>query len=371
MYYIDDGTIQEIFILITYLIIFSTGLIISLVLTPLIKKRLIARGFVDHPDARKIHTKAIPRLGGMAIYIAFTFSLLLSYVIHPSLFEDREWQMLGLFIASTFIVITGIIDDIFNIRPWWKLAAQITAGIILIVFGYAVEGISNPFGDSLELGYFSYPFTVIWVVAIINAINLVDGLDGLASGVGIIVSMTIFLIAIYLGKPYVALLSIGLTGSILGFLRHNFYPAKIFMGDTGSMFIGLVIAAMGLISSQKTAVSFAILMPVIALGYPIMDTALAIARRVKAKKHIFTADREHIHHVLLSYGYSHPKTVIFLYVICLFFGTMAFLFSAFGENSSFLIGVLFFVLLFILLFIKMIHSLKESSAPPNDPKNIT
>ncbi len=347
--------------MIAYIIIFLTGLSISFFLTPVLRKRLIEKGFVDKPDARKIHKRAIPNMGGITIYLGFILSLAVSFIFYPKLFVDRELQLLGLFIASTFIVIVGIIDDIYNIRAVWKLLLQIAAGIILILFGYQIEAIANPFGSNIELGLFNYPLTIFWVVGIINAINLVDGLDGLASGVGMIVAMTIFLIGIYLDKSYVALLSMGLTGAILGFLRHNFYPAKIFMGDTGSMFIGLVIASMGLISSQKSAVSFAIITPLIALGYPLTDIALAIIRRVKAKKHIFIADREHIHHILLSYGYSHPKTVIFLYVICLFFGTMAFLFSAFSQSSSFIIGVLFFVLLFVFLFIKLVQSFKHSA----------
>lgn len=344
-----------------YIFIFITGLVISIFLTPWLRNKLIEKGLVDKPDARKIHKRAVPNLGGIAIYLGFTVALTLSFFLFPDWFADREWQLIGLFIASTFIVLVGIYDDVYNIRAIWKLFLQILAGTILLFFGYEIEAIANPFGSSIELGWLNYPLTVFWVVGIINAINLVDGLDGLASGVGMIVAMTIFLIGIYLDKPYVALLSIGLTGAILGFLRHNFYPAKIFMGDTGSMFIGLVLAALGLISSQKTAVSFAIITPLIALGYPLTDIALAIIRRVKAKKHIFIADREHIHHVLMSYGYSHPKTVIFLYVICLFFGTMAFLFAAFSQYSSFLVGVLFFVMLFVFLFIKMVHAFKQSA----------
>lgn len=353
--------------MLAYLIIFLCGLAVSFVLTPLIKSALLRRGFVDKPDARKVHTRAIPRLGGVAIYFGFCFSLVVAYFRYPTLYEDRTVQLIGLLVASTFIVVVGIIDDIRNIKPWLKLIFQVVAAIILILFGYNIEAISNPIGSVIELGIFSYPLTILWVIGIINAINLVDGLDGLASGVSLIISMTIFLIGLYFGKTYVALLSIGLTGSLLGFLRHNFYPAKIFMGDTGSMFIGLVIAALGLVSSQKTAVSFAILTPLIALGYPIIDTAMAIIRRAKAKKNIFVADREHIHHVLLSYGYSHQKTVIVLYVICLFFGVMAFLFATFNRFNTFIMGVLFFVALFTFLFVKFISIIKMQADGQLDP----
>lgn len=341
-----------------FLLVFLTGLVISFYLTPYIKDKLIERGFLDKPDARKIHTRAIPRLGGLAIYLGFCLSLMIAYFGYPRFFEEREMNILGLLIASTFIVVIGAIDDLYNIRPWAKLAAQVFSAVILIIFGFNIEAISNPFGGNIELGWLNYPLTILWVIGVINAINLVDGLDGLASGVSLIVSMTIFLIGLYLDKAYVALLSFGLTGSILGFLRHNFYPAKIFMGDSGSMFIGLVLAALGLISSQKSAVSFAILVPFIALGYPVLDTALAIFRRAKAKRNIFTADREHIHHVLLSYGYSHQKTVMVLYVICLFFASMAFLFAAFNKSNKFIMGVLFFVAMFAFVFVRFLSYAK-------------
>ncbi|MBL7959763.1 undecaprenyl/decaprenyl-phosphate alpha-N-acetylglucosaminyl 1-phosphate transferase [bacterium] len=352
--------------MIAFIIVFVAGLGISFFLTPYIKDRLIERGFLDKPDARKVHTRAIPRLGGVAIYIGFFVSLIIAYFGYPRFFEEREMNILGLLVASTFIVIVGAVDDIYNIRPWIKLAAQIASAIILIIFGFNIEAISNPFGGAIELGALNYPLTVLWVIGVINAINLVDGLDGLASGVSLIVAMTIFLIGLYLDKSYVALLSFGLTGSILGFLRHNFYPAKIFMGDSGSMFIGLVLAALGLISSQKSAVSFAILVPFIALGYPVLDTALAIVRRAKAKRNIFTADREHIHHVLLSYGYSHQKTVIVLYVICLFFASMAFLFAAFNKSNKFIMGVLFFVGMFAFVFVRF---LSYAKVPVDDDEN--
>ncbi len=332
----------------------------SLVLTPLIRKRLLRHGVVDKPDIRKVHTKDIPRLGGIAIYAGFCVAMATAYFRYPSLFEEKELHMVGLLVATTFIVIIGAIDDVVNIRPWVKLICQIGAAVILMLFNYNIEAVANPFGGNFELGYWSYPLTIIWVIGVINAINLVDGLDGLASGVGLIIAMTIFLISIYFGKAYAALLSIGLTGSLVGFLRHNFYPAKIFMGDSGSMFIGLVIAALGLVSSQKTAVSFAIVVPLITLGYPIVDTALAIFRRAKARRSIFVADREHIHHVLLSYGYSHQKTVIVLYIICLFFGIMALLYALYSQYSNFIIGVLFFVTLFIVLFVRILVAIRST-----------
>lgn len=350
--------------MLTYLLLAIASTTISFLITPQIRRRMMARGFVDKPDARKVHTEAVPRLGGIAIYLGFCVALFIAYVRQAKAFDEREFQVIGLVIASTFILIIGAIDDVRNLRPWIKLLAQIVAASILLIFDYSVESISNPFGGSLELGILSYPFTILWIIGIMNAINLVDGLDGLASGVALIVAMTIFLISLYLGKTFVALIAFGLAGSILGFLRHNFYPAKIFMGDSGSLFLGLVLAALGLISSQKSAVSFAIVIPFIALGYPVLDTALAIIRRAKAKKNIFSADREHIHHVLIAYGYSHQKTVIVLYIICLFFASMAFLFAAFNKSNHFIMGVLLFVALFSFFFVRFLSYARVLTSKP-------
>ncbi len=349
--------------MLAYVLIFGVGLVISFSLTPFLRLLLVEKGYVDRPESRKVHTRAIPRLGGIAIYVAFSISLVIAYLRYPVLFDERETQIAGLLVASTFIVMIGIVDDVRNVRPWFKLLCQLLAAVMLVLFDYGIEVVSNPFGGNIELGVLNYPLTVLWVIGVINAINLVDGLDGLAAGVSLIVTMTIFLIGLYLQKTYIALLSIGLTGAILGFLRHNFYPAKIFMGDSGSMFIGLVISALGLVSSQKSAVSFAILVPFIALGYPVLDTVLAIVRRAKARRPIFSADREHIHHVLLSYGYSHQKTVVVLYIICLFFACMAFLFATFNRSGTFIVGVLFFVGLFAFVFVRFLSYLK---VPPDD-----
>ena len=323
----------------------------------------MSRGLFDQPDTRKIHKVGIPGLGGVAIYCAFVVGLLVAYLRYPAIFTDHGIHILGLLVASIFIVIVGMVDDLINVPAWLKLLFQVCAAIILIFFDYNVPALSNPLGESVQLGVFSNVFTVLWIVGIINAINLVDGLDGLASGVALIITMTMFIISLYFGKYYISFLCIGLAGGIMGFLRHNFHPAKIFMGDTGSMFIGLVIGALGLLSSQKTAVSFAVVMPIIALGYPLLDIGMAILRRLKAGKHIFTADRGHIHHILLEYGYSHRKTVVVLYVICLFFAIMAFLYATFNRYDAFIMGVLFFVALFAFVFVRFLHLAKRNPKP--------
>ncbi len=348
-----------------YCVALLTGVVVAIVLTPIIRNRFLRHGIVDKPSERKIHTLAVPRFGGIALFVGFWCAMLVMMVFFPNFLDDhgtqdRIRQTQGLFWASLLVFLVGLIDDLKSMKAYWKLLAELSAAYILILFGVNVEVISNPFGSNIELGWLSYPFTMLWVSGIIVSVNFIDGLDGLASGVGIMICMTFFLIGIHADRLYISIVSIALAGSIVGFLRHNFFPATIFMGDSGSMFLGLVIAGLGLMSSQKSTVSFTILTPLIAMGYPVIDTLLTIIRRSKSKD-LFSAERGHIHHVLLSQGYSHPKTVVFLYIICLFFATMAFLFTVFNESSTFSVGVIIFVAIFTLLFVKIIYIFKNKT----------
>lgn len=335
-------------------------------ITPFVKNQMIRLEILDKPDYRKIHKYNIPKMGGIAIYFGFSVGMLVSYLLFVDQFAGREIQLLGLTICGTLLVVVGMFDDTVNIRAWTKLIFQLAIAFAMIFFGYRIDIISNPFGDPIVLGWWSYPITVFWFISIINAINLVDGLDGLASGVALIVGLAAFVISMYYGKMDTALLAMAFVGSILGFMRHNFHPAKIFMGDTGSMFLGFVIASLGIMSSQKTAVSLAILAPIIALGYPILDTFLAIIRRARSKRHIFSPDKEHIHHILLEYGYSHRTAVIIIYGICVFFSAMALLMAMSGENSTFTVAIIFVVSIFAFVFVRVLSYLKRKSDVEGD-----
>jgi UDP-GlcNAc:undecaprenyl-phosphate/decaprenyl-phosphate GlcNAc-1-phosphate transferase len=306
----------------------------SIVLTPLVRKLAFKIGATDKPNQRKVHQKVMPRLGGLAIYISFIIG---SFIIYP---VDSKY-FIPLIVASSIIVLTGIIDDIREISPKVKLLGQLLAASIVVFFGeITVETINLPFGGELEFGYLSIPLAFLWIIGITNAINFIDGLDGLAAGVSSIVILSISGVAWMMGDMFVFSICLVLLGSILGFLPYNFNPAKIFMGDTGSLFLGFMISVLSLLGFKSmTVISF--IVPVIILGVPISDTFFAIIRRLVQKKPLSAPDKSHLHHCLLNLGYSHRKTVLIIYAMSAFFALMAMLFSQMsGIGSLFVIIIL-------------------------------
>ncbi|NIN91565.1 MAG: undecaprenyl/decaprenyl-phosphate alpha-N-acetylglucosaminyl 1-phosphate transferase, partial [Candidatus Aenigmarchaeota archaeon] len=219
------------------------------------------------------------------------------------------------------------------------------AAIILFLFGFEIQRISNPFGSAIHLGWLSLPVTVFWLVGLSNAFNLIDGIDGLASGVAFFATSALLAVALFLGNILPSLFTAALAGATLGFLRYNFNPARIFMGDSGSLFLGFTIAAISIHGSEKAHAAVAILIPIVALGLPIMDTFLAIARRVYRGFPIPTADKEHIHHKLIQYGFSHRRAALMLYSFCI---VLSFLAVLLCISSGVLVGV---ILVFLGLFI--------------------
>lgn len=286
---------------------FTIALAVAYIVTPQVKHLAIKAGALDAPDARKVHTKPIPRMGGLAIYAGFVLAVLAS--VHV----NRE--IMGLLAGGTFILIIGIIDDIMQLSAKVKLLGQIAAAAILIFFDIRIEWLTNPFGDMIYVEYLSIPLTILWVVGLTNTVNLIDGLDGLAAGVSTIASITILLVALQQNFWSVAILSAALAGSALGFLQHNFNPAKIFMGDTGSMFLGYMLAAVSVTGTVKSAATIALIVPIVALGLPIMDTAFAIIRRYMSGKPIFKPDKGHLHHRLLEMGLTQRQAVLLMYAI--------------------------------------------------------
>lgn len=284
--------------------------LIAYCFTPFVKKLALAAGAVDMPDERKIHSEPMPRLGGLAIYQAFVIAVLLAVPYSKDLF--------GILLGGTFIVVVGILDDIYQLPAKVKLLGQIASALVLIAFDIKVEWLSIPFAGEGEYIYFEYlsiPFTVFWVVAFTNVTNLIDGLDGLAAGVGAIASFTIACLAAQVGYMEPAMLSAALFGAIIGFIRYNFNPATIFMGDTGSMFIGYILAAFSVDGAVKTAATISLFVPAIVMGLPIMDTAFAIVRRYKNGRPIFSPDKGHLHHRLLALGMNQKQAVFFMYGI--------------------------------------------------------
>lgn len=304
------------------------ALLLATGLTPLVKKFAIKVGAVDVPNARKVHTRIMPRMGGLGIYAAFVLALLaLMPFIPDTLFGSaRDGNLVKALLAGgSVIVLVGALDDRFELSAKVKLVGQIIAACV-VVFGFdlTVNFVNVPFGDkywAIE-SWIAIPLTIFWIVGVTNAINLIDGLDGLAAGVSGISIATILVMAVFMGNPAVILLCSILLGSIVGFLFFNFHPAKIFMGDTGSLFLGFSLAVLSMLGFKQIAiVSF--ITPLLIIGVPLSDTFFAIIRRWLQKKPIFAPDKGHLHHCLRELGFSHRKTVLIIYGIAAFFGVLA------------------------------------------------
>ena len=284
------------------------ALIISLLLVPLVGKLAVKIGAVDQPNARKVHTRIMPRMGGLAIYISFFLVLFLS--------QGLTSELIGLFWGGTVLVLVGIVDDMKDIPAKVKLCGQILAACIVVAFGVRVDFMTNIFfGGMFQLSIFSGPFTVLWIVSIINAVNLIDGLDGLAAGISTIAAITMAIVGYASGQYLMASMALILIGATLGFLKYNFHPAKIFMGDTGSMFLGYNLAIFAVMGFAKSFTLLSLVPPLLVLAIPILDTLFAIIRRKMNHKPIFKPDKNHLHHCLLKYGFSHRDTVLIIYAV--------------------------------------------------------
>jgi UDP-GlcNAc:undecaprenyl-phosphate GlcNAc-1-phosphate transferase len=311
----------------TAAVAFVLSMLCGTILTPLVRRFAHRFGVLDHArSSRKIHGQPIPRLGGIAIVLAFfapLVGLLLFQTEVGHLFVAEREHVIGLFGGGIAIAVLGLYDDLRGANAWKKFAVQFLVAGLLYRLGFRIDDIANPFGNQIALGWMSLPFTMFWIVGVINAMNLIDGLDGLAGGVALAAVVTTFLISIQRGHPLMMLFSSALAGAIVGFLFYNFNPASIFMGDTGSMFLGFALAATAIQTNQKASTAVAVLIPGIALGLPIMDTLLAIGRRAIRGRPLFQADREHIHHRLMALGLSHRQTVLVLYGFCVLLGAAA------------------------------------------------
>ena len=315
--------------------------ICSILITPAVKKLAFKIGATDKPNKRKVHQKIMPRLGGLAIYISFMIGVL---IVQPN-----SPQLGAILIASTIIILTGIFDDIYELSAKIKLVGQIAATLVVVFGGgVQVEFINLPFTDRiLEFGYLSIPITILWIVGITNAINLIDGLDGLAAGVSSIALITISIMAILIPNPFVVVMGSILLASTLGFLVFNFHPAKIFMGDTGALFLGFMIAVLSLLGFKNVTL-ISLVIPIIILGVPISDTFYAIARRIVNKKPISAPDKSHLHHCLLDHGFTHRQTVLLIYAMAAFFGLIAIIVSQAKMAGSIILIICLLVLIELL-----------------------
>ena len=338
------------------------ALILSFVATPVVKAFAQRVGAIDVPnDARRVHKVPIPRLGGLAIFIGFLLSV--------ALFADINRQVQGILLGAVVIVILGVIDDILRLRALIKLAVQIFAALIAVFHGVVIEILSNPIvfhpSEYVSFGIFAIPVTVIWIVAITNSVNLIDGLDGLAVGVSTISSVTMLIIALVLDNTNVAIILAALTGACLGFMPYNLNPAKIFMGDTGALLLGYVLATVSILGLFKfyAVVSFAA--PFLVIGLPLIDTVFAVLRRTLRGKNPMAPDRGHFHHRLIDMGLSQKQAVAILYAISGILGLAAVVITTSGEiRAVILIAALFIA---VLIFIFSFRGGKSSKAPVNTP----
>jgi UDP-GlcNAc:undecaprenyl-phosphate GlcNAc-1-phosphate transferase len=332
--------------MITVQLAFAAALIAALAVTP--KVRAVGERFhlTDQPSERKLHQRAVPRIGGAALIAAFLFPFLLLFLLRERseaaklVFADR--RMPCIFLGAALMFLLGLLDDIrgglsFRI----KFAGQLLAAALLYFCGIRIDLITNPFGGSLELGLLSLPATLFWFVLVINAINLIDGLDGLAAGVCLFASLSMLLVCAAGGHVAPAVAFAALAGAAAGFLRYNFNPASIFMGDSGSYFLGCCLAALSISGTMKGQVATALLMPVIALGVPLIDALWAPVRRFAAGQRLFQPDMRHIHHRLVQLGCTQRKAVLLIYAMTIVLGSCAVILVHSQNETSALI--LFFM----------------------------
>lgn len=286
---------------------------LSLILTPIFRDIFKSYGVVDHPDGgRKIHKFAIPRVGGMAIALSYVGCFFIVPLLSKNPFEDKLALVWNVLPAFGVIFAVGVIDDLFGLKPWQKLFGQIAASGLAYWAGVRVVDVVGIHAES----WWSLPVTILWLLTCTNAFNLVDGMDGLAAGVGLFATLTIFLAAILHGNTPLAMATFPLAGCLLGFLCYNFNPATIFLGDSGSLLIGFILGCFGVVWTQKSATFLGMMAPLMALSLPLVDVGLAILRRSLKRQPIFSADRGHIHHRLLDRGLTPRRAVLLLYGIC-------------------------------------------------------
>lgn len=317
----------------TYLTLFMIALSLSLVITPILRRICERYGWVDQPhEHRRIHSRAIPRLGGVAIYISTVITLstltLFDNLVTQTLHAQRGKLLVVLF-PATLLLLFGIYDDLRNTSPKLKLLAQASAGFLFYELGGRIEGLSVPFVGSIELPHaVGLALTIVWVVGISNAFNLIDGMDGLAAGAALFASLVMLVIAFIMGNPLVIVFTLVLSGTLIGFLRYNFNPASIFLGDSGSLFVGFMLAALAVQGMQKASTAIAVAIPLMAFALPVIDTGFTVVRRLLSGRPVFQGDREHIHHMLLARGWSQRRVAFALYGVCALFGLMALLFTS-------------------------------------------
>ncbi len=316
----------------------GAAFVASVAATPVVRAAAIRLRIFDKPDSRKLHDKPVPYLGGVALFFAYAASLGVMRLLYP-----QGWipQYLWVCAAQALIVLLGVVDDIRGCPVVIRLGMEFLVGLLFYACGVSITLLTNPFGPALVLPPFlAAVATGLWVVIMINSINLIDGLDGLAAGISAIAAAA--LVAINITRPnwYACMFAAILVGMNLGFLPYNFHPAKIFMGDAGSLFLGSMFAVLSLAKGQKSDATVALLVPMVAIGLPLSEAVWSFVRRTFAGQHPFRGDRRHVHHRLLSIGLSHRQVVLLLYYVGAYMGLVAYILSRLDIRNRFSLMVI-------------------------------
>ncbi|UCC80931.1 MAG: undecaprenyl/decaprenyl-phosphate alpha-N-acetylglucosaminyl 1-phosphate transferase [Candidatus Zixiibacteriota bacterium] len=331
-----------------YFIVIIISGYLTYLFVPLVKSYCVKKGLLDKPGPRKIHPIAVPRLGGVTFIVAFTVALALGFIAAPDLWLENWKSVLGLLLGGIVIFSLGITDDIKSISPLPKFLWQIAAALIPVLAGIRPDVINIPYYKVVSLELWSIPLSVFWVVIITNTFNLLDGLDGLAAGVGAIASITFVILSIVLDIPLASLLAAGVFGICIGFLKYNYHPAQIFMGDTGSLFIGYVLGVLSLYWPKSYA-SIVMFVPLLALGLPVLEIVSTTIRRLMTGRRIYVADKRHLFHFLLDQGFGHKWVVLFFYFVSIQFSVMAVGFVVGRVNIILVLETVFIIFIAIFL----------------------
>jgi len=349
----------------TYTFVYFGSAFLVLFITPVVVRLARAMRLVDLPGVRKVHASAIPRIGGVAIVVgmlSLTIPVLALDNVIGQAFRTVQTQIIVLLAAAVFMFTVGFLDDVRDLRARTKLLAQIIAAAVICGFAARIDSITITEGLTVDFGWLAWPITIFWIIGMTNAVNLIDGLDGLAAGISAVACGTIAVLALYAGEQVMAVLMLALLGSLTGFLFFNFNPAKIFMGDCGTMFIGFMLGASSVVCYSKWATLVGLALPFLALGLPIFDTFFSILRRVLERRSIFASDRGHVHHRLLEMGLGHRYVVIIMYLVTLLAAGLGMLMMITRDAGA--IAVFACVVLLLLVVFRIIGAvrLKDSIA---------
>ncbi len=314
---------------------FLIAMTVVLWITPTIKTLGLKSGRVDKPDERKVHSQPMVRLGGVSIFCGTLIAVIILWSLggFNSLGDNELWPLLGIALGSIAFFAIGLLDDLFELSAISRLIMQFIVAGIAWQLGVRIEYLAIPFGDLISVGLLSAPITLIWLVGMVNAINWIDGLDGLAAGVSGIAAVSMLVAILYVQDPTIALLVAALAGGALGFLRYNFNPAQIFMGDGGSYFIGFALASIGVVGLSKSMIATAVMLPYLILAVPLVDMTIVVFSRIASGASPFKPDKRHLHHRLLALGLSHKMTVLFIYALTFWVGSVSLVLAGIASSS--------------------------------------